>query len=247
MRFPLCWRPPHRVLRVALCAAVATVSASELWAGQPHSPRRTISATDVGVDAVRVRVSDDEATEPGAQPSRDALAERTLRALGEAASPNRRPRRRIQPRDEASSPASLTSAEEAVVEEPVEERADVRPLGPSPLAVEPLSEERSGWVPAGRRTKMPRPIQPKTAARKAAAPKAAAPKAAGGDTARASVRWAHARTDDGEAVRSAADWSAVATVTLRGPAGRFNPLRAGDGRGEEASVKTRGANPLRAR
>jgi len=231
-------RSPQGILRGALWGAAVAVCMCDLRAGEPKSP-----------------------------PS-DELAKRTLRALGEAA--HRRPRRSAPSLDEvtlpASSPAAVQTADppkRCLDTRPLEPRPlESRPLEPEPQAAEPWSpepqtrvppattspsEDQAGWYSADRRGKMARRAPSKPAPPKRGAMATAAPKTIRTEAARASVRWADAREDDGEAVRPAADWRGAATVTMRGTAGRSNPLRNGDRRDQGASSTTRRTNPLRAK
>ncbi|HUY33943.1 MAG TPA: hypothetical protein VMV69_14445 [Pirellulales bacterium] len=270
MKSLLCRRPPRRMfepilkrrcgagvapakwfwdtlLRVVPWAIVVAVCTCELRAVPPRSSRKSPSAADFGDDVVTI--SDNNAAETEvAAPSRlaavqgehDDLAKRTLRALADAAGPNRRPRRNAPPRDVVKPSMSSLAAQEAA--DSGERRLDARSLEPAPLVEAPLTKEPptdklSEWVSAGQRANKARP----------AASKAATSKTTRASTARASVRWADARDGDSQVVRPAADWSGPATLMLRPAAGRFNPLRDAKRRDEDAAFKTRGINPLRAR
>jgi hypothetical protein len=234
MKSPLCGRPAHHLLRAGLFGVVVAVCMSELRAAPPPSSRSADSAADVG---------------------NDDLAKRTLLALRKAAGPNRRPKRHAPASEAACSPVLSPATGEAV--EQSEMRPDVGPLLPAPLAAGPLNrtpldrelltEEPAGWVAADRDTNTERPAVSKAMAPKTVAFKAAPSKMERPETSRASVRWADGRGDDGAVVRPAADWSGTPSLTLRGTARRMNPLRNGDRHDEDASVMSRGANPLRSR
>jgi len=238
MKSPYGRRSPQGIVRCVLWGTAMSVCMCcmcNLWAGEPKSP-----------------------------PS-DELAKRTLRALGEAAGSNRRPRPPAPPVDELTLPASSPAAVQTA--DPPKRCLDTRPLEPRPLEPEPQaagpwspepqtrvplaaaspSEDQAGWYSANRRNKMARRAPSKPAPSKTASMTTAAPKTIRTEVARASVRWADAREDDGEAVRPAADWRGAATVTVRGTAGRSNPLRNGDRRDQGASSTTRRTNPLRAK
>jgi len=230
MKSPHFRRSPNGIIKSVLWSIALAVCTGELRADQPKSP------------------------------TNDDLAKRTLRALGEAAGPNRRQRdQAAPPRDGVTLPASLAVAEEVAA--PAKQSVNTRPMEPAPLADEPSVEEpmavaplpgeppsgdRAGWYSADRRANTPRQASIKPAKSKAAATGNQTSKTARTEIARATVRWADARGDDGEAVRPAADWRGAASVTMRGTAGRFNPLRNSDHRDEATSSKTRGLNPLRA-
>jgi hypothetical protein len=227
----------RRLSRAALYAAVAAVGASDLWADPPRRSQMS----------VKNKFASDQVDDVSRE-----LAERTLRALREATTPKGRPWRHHQPRSEAKSPALSAATGQPVVEQAsavVDEASELRASEPAPLAVEQrdaefLSDAAAGWISADHRRQHPRSSR---SAKSKSPPPRRTVTSAKVTTARGSVRWADARASDGEAVRPVADWSSPSTVTLRGPAGHFNPLRSIEDPDENRSVKRRGANPLRAR
>ncbi len=233
MKSPYCRRSPHKILTGLLLGLAVVVCTCELRAGQPKSP------------------------------TTDDLAKRTLRALGEAAAPIRPPRHPTPPLDELTLSAAEETTDEQCLDtrpretpplEPAplaeerltEKRLAEKPLTVAPLPEEPPNEDRAGWYSKDRTGKAARPVPSKPATSKTFASTTAAPKTARNEAALASVRWADARGDDGEAVRPAADWRGATTVTLRGTSAKFNPLRNGGSRDEDAFYNARRANPLRA-
>ena len=133
MKSPHFRRSPNGIIKSVLWSIALAVCTGELRADQPKSP------------------------------TNDDLAKRTLRALGEAAGPNRRQRdQAAPPRDGVTLPASLAVAEEVAA--PAKQSVNTRPMepcaagrrtfgrgtdgrGPAPRGA---AERGSGWLVLGR-------------------------------------------------------------------------------------------------
>jgi hypothetical protein len=209
----------------AFSAAVFTAYATEMWAAEPRVSHNAVSMLDDDADAVRV--SDRETTQT--QTSTRPTAEATLHALGEAVR-TKRLRSRPESIDHVNDTIQIPSSDEAAGDGDAGIPSQHRPSAARPSPPGPLPNGPTGWVAAGTRAKK----QP-TPRRESLETEAVKPR----------VRWADARADESKSVRPAANWSASASIRLRGPSGRSNPLRDADGPVQTSPSKTRGANPLR--